>query len=210
MLTPEPRHAAPPKQVLPYPAGLSRLILRAPLLMHRLGLGGFLSRFRLVVLTTRGRKSGLPRHTPVEYRMHGTKIYLISAWGERPHWVKNLIAHPYATIQAGPRSYGATAKLVNEPSEALRAFFLFRKPAPAVYDALLARLTEAETVEARRLPELASQLTVIRLDIVDGGDGLNGLKSDLRWVLPVALVGLIGVMALARYWRSENEERGWA
>lgn len=148
-----------------------------------------MAQFRLVILTTRGRKSGLPRHTPIEYRMHGTKIYLISGWGERPNWVQNLLAYPRATLQAGSRTYGADAHLVTDTSEVLRALFLFRKPAPAVYDALLARVTDATEVDARTLPELSDQLTVIRLDITDGGIDIPTLRANLRWIW-----GVIGVI----------------
>ena len=68
---------------LPYPQGLGRWLLRLPLLLYRLGLGWLANSFRLMVLTTWGRKSGLPRHTAIEYRAHGSKIYVISAWGSR-------------------------------------------------------------------------------------------------------------------------------
>jgi deazaflavin-dependent oxidoreductase (nitroreductase family) len=181
--------------VLPYPAGGTKYLLRAPLLLYRLGLGSLLNVFRLVVLTTQGRKSGLPRHTVVEYRMHGTKVYVISAWGERPHWVQNLLAHPHATLQAGSRTYGATAHPVTDNSEILRALFLFRKRAPALYDAIIARLTDAESVDARSLPDLAEQFTVMRFDLCQG-DPMPGLKRDLTWVWGVWALSLAGLLAL--------------
>ncbi len=195
MFTPEPRSSAPPQEVIPYPKGVSRWLLRSPLLLHRLGLGDLLNRAQLVVLTTRGHKSGQPRHTIVEYRMHGTKVYLISGWGRRPHWIKNLTACPTATVQAGGRTYGASAHIVHDSGEILRALFLFRKRAPVVYDALIARMTDADKVTATNLPDLTDQLTVVRLDITRDGHPLPGLRRDLIWVWPVgaALVG--GVMA---------------
>lgn len=195
MLTPEPRPAAHPREVIPYPSGWSRYVLRAPLLLHRLGLSGLLNRFHLIVLTTRGRKSGLPRHTIVEYRMHGTKVYLISAWGQRPHWVQNSLAHPAVTVQAGNRTYAGQAHLVTDTSEILRALFLFRKRAPAVYDAIIARLTDADTVAARDLPDLADQLTVIRLDVCEGEQPLPGLRRDLTWVWAAGMLTLLGGLA---------------
>jgi deazaflavin-dependent oxidoreductase (nitroreductase family) len=193
VLTPEPRAAAPPRTVLPYPRGFIKWLLRAPLLFYRLGLGELLARGRLVVLTTRGRVSGQSRHTIVEYRMHGSKIYLISGWGTLPHWVKNLQADPCGLIQAGPRRYSVRAQMVENTSEVLRALLLFRKPAPNVYDALLARITDAESVDARSLPSLASQLTVIRLDIVDEPNDLRPFAADLVWVWAVA--GVVGSLA---------------
>ncbi len=204
MLTPEPRPAAPPRQVFPYPRGPLRTLLRAPLVLYRLGLGELLARVRLVVLTTRGRKSGLPRHTIVEYRMHGKKVYLISGWGNQPNWVQNLYAHPHATVQAGPRTYHVVATPVENTSEVLRALFLFRKPAPNIYDALLARMTDANEVNARILPALADQLTVLRLDIVDGDSGLPGAKADLAWTWGVAAVVMSVVGVLMWFARNRN------
>lgn len=206
MLTPELRQDAPPRQDLPYPNGLFRFILRQPLLLHRLGLGFLLPPFRIVILTTLGNQSGLPRRTPVEYRMHGSKIYLVSAWGTKPHWVKNIVAHPHVTVQAGPRTYGAQATLVESPSEALRAIFLFRKPAPAIYDALLARMTDADSVRARELHDLAAQVTVIRLDVTDGGTELPALKPDLAWIWGVVLMLLGGLVFLGQLKRRQRTQ----
>ena len=200
MLTPKPSLSAPPQQVFPYPRGVLRWALRFPLVLYRLGLGDLLARSRLVVLTTRGRKSGLARHTIVEYRMHGSKIYLISGWGQRPNWVQNLLESPYATVQAGPRRYNVHAYPVDNTSEILRALFLFRKPAPGIYDALLARMTDADKVNARKLPELASQLTVFRMDLTDEDSGLSALRADLIWVWGVFVL-IFGLWMAFQYRR---------
>jgi deazaflavin-dependent oxidoreductase (nitroreductase family) len=190
VLTPEPRHNAPTQRVLPYPRGVMRWIFRSPLLAYRLGLGELLARARIVVLTTVGHKSGQARHTVVEYRRHGSKIYVIAAWGEQTHWVQNLATNPIATIQSGVRTYTVRAQRVENPSEVLRALFLFRKPAPAVYDALLARITDADTVNTRLLPQLASQLTVVRFDLDEAQDAPTGVRVDLLWVWVGLLAGI--------------------
>jgi len=202
LLTPEPRTAAPPRQVIPYPTGLTRIVLRTPLLLQRAGLGWLLNLFHVTILTTQGRKSGLPRHTPIEYRMHGTKVYMVSGWGEQPNWVQNLKAHPKVALQTGNRSYGATAHIVDDTGEILRTLFLFRKRAPAIYDALIARITEAEEVSAHSLPDLANQLTVVRLDLEPEGPALPVLQADLRWVLPVVLTTGAALAVIGRVRRS--------
>ena len=122
-------------QFIPYPTGLLRLALRMPLTLFRLGLGDLLNALRLLVLTTRGRKSGQARHVAVEYRRHGSKIYMISGWGERPDWYQNLLADPLVTIQLGRHTLSALADKVTDPAEALRAVNLFRRDAPSRYDA---------------------------------------------------------------------------
>jgi deazaflavin-dependent oxidoreductase (nitroreductase family) len=175
-------------------------------MLYRLGLGEVLARARLIVLTTRGRKSGLPRHTIVEYRMHGNKIYVISGWGDRPNWVQNLQAYPLATMKSGPRRYQVEASRVENTSEVLRALFLFRQPAPQVYDSILARMTEEDSVDARKLPQLASQLTVLRLDITSQDSGLRGVRADLAWVWGVALIVIGGGLALHLARKDKSQE----
>ncbi len=49
---------------------------------------------RVMLLTTRGRKSGKLRSTPIGYWRIGEKIYLFSAWGKATSWYKNLVACP--------------------------------------------------------------------------------------------------------------------
>src|SRR5688500_9087772 len=90
-------------QFIPYPQGLWRIVARTPLYLYQAGLGWMLRPFNLLILTTQGRKTGLARHTALEYRRHGSKLYLISAWGERPHWYQNLLINPAVTVQFNGR-----------------------------------------------------------------------------------------------------------
>lgn len=55
-----------------------------------------------VLLTVRGRKSGLPRTTPVTVGEHGGRRGIISPFGET-NWARNLRAAGRATIRFGRR-----------------------------------------------------------------------------------------------------------
>src|SRR5207248_7697457 len=61
-----------------------------------------------VLLTVRGRKSGLPRSTPVAVAEISGKLWLISPFGE-VDWARNLRAAGRATITAGRRKTEVTA-----------------------------------------------------------------------------------------------------
>jgi deazaflavin-dependent oxidoreductase (nitroreductase family) len=50
------------------------------------------------VLETVGRRSGLPRQTPVANGLHGDTFWLISAHGRHAHYVHNLLANPRVRI----------------------------------------------------------------------------------------------------------------
>ncbi|MEP6986521.1 MAG: nitroreductase family deazaflavin-dependent oxidoreductase [Chloroflexota bacterium] len=192
-------------QFIPYPTGLLHLALRMPLTLFRLGLGDLLNVMRLLILTTRGRKSGQARHVAVEYRRHGSKIYVISGWGERPDWYQNLLADPLVTIQLGRQSLSALADKVTDPAEALRAVNLFRRDAPTRYDAVLGRLVDDE-ISGFKLPDVSPQFTIVRLDIIADEPLLPGLGMDRIWLWPVAIIGLVLLVTLLGHSNHDNEE----
>jgi deazaflavin-dependent oxidoreductase (nitroreductase family) len=177
---------------LPYPTGIFRRLLRLPIWLYRLGLGGLMNAISLMILTTRGRLTGLPRHTAIEYRAHGSKLYVVSGWGERPHWCQNLIADPIVTIRQGGRVFAAQARVVENTGEALRVLHLFRKRAPVFYDALITRLSDQQRVTVRSLPDVSDQFTIVRFDPLMTDPALPSVPSDLRWLWLVPLVGGLG------------------
>lgn len=67
-----------------------------------------------VLLTVRGRKSGLPRSTPVTLCEYGGRRGLISPFGETD-WARNLRAAGEATIGIGRRSEEVTAVELSPP-----------------------------------------------------------------------------------------------
>lgn len=50
-----------------------------------------------LILTTKGRKSGKMRKTPIEYRKKDGVITIVSARGEKSDWLQNLRANPDET-----------------------------------------------------------------------------------------------------------------
>jgi deazaflavin-dependent oxidoreductase (nitroreductase family) len=190
------------REIIPYPSGVVSEVLRLPLLLYRLGLGPLVNLLPLLIITTRGRKSGRPRHSVLEYRRHGTKHYVVSAWGRRTQWLQNLLAHPLVTVQKGQDRFGARATLVEDSGEALRVLYLFRKKAPIIYDAVLARLSDRESVNARNLPDISSQIVIVRLEPVVGEPTPPALPSDLAWTLRLAVLSLLAFMVvrLVRQW----------
>lgn len=195
---------------IPYPQGILRHLLRAPLLGYRLGLGSLLDMIFVMVLVSRGRKSGKPRYTPIEYRRHGSKIYVVSAWGSRPQWYQNIMANPVVTVQLGRRAYDANARVVDNPAEALRALYLFRRIAPARYDAVMRRLIKDDSVNARTLPDLSHQFTIVCLDITSQQPTLPVLAASLAWVwlfIPLAIAAAVVALLANRSRREGTSDR---
>jgi deazaflavin-dependent oxidoreductase (nitroreductase family) len=66
-----------------------------------------------LVLTTRGRRTGRPRSTPVLYLRDGDRYVVVASnYGRQRHpaWSSNLLATPEAMIQIGSRREDVTAR----------------------------------------------------------------------------------------------------
>ena len=90
---------------------LFKWIFKLPILQYKLGLGWIIGRY-ILLLTTIGRKSGLPRHTPLEYEYDrvGDRYRIAAGWGGNTDWYRNLLANPHITVQVGRRKFAAIAK----------------------------------------------------------------------------------------------------
>jgi deazaflavin-dependent oxidoreductase (nitroreductase family) len=67
----------------------------------------------LILLTTTGAKSGLPRTTPLNYSIDGDRIIVIASKGAsptHPDWYYNLVADPEAIIEIGTEKFPVRAK----------------------------------------------------------------------------------------------------
>jgi deazaflavin-dependent oxidoreductase (nitroreductase family) len=95
-----------------------RWLMRLPLWLYRARLGWLLGE-RFARLTTRGRRTGLPREVVLEVlgQEPATGALLIaSAWGSRAAWLRNLEAWPRTQVQVGRRRF--TAEVERLPEEA--------------------------------------------------------------------------------------------
>ena len=145
------------------PRGLTRSLYRLPISLYRLGWGGILGWLPMLVMTTRGRRSGAPRHVMVEFRRHGSKYYVFSAWGERTDWYRNLLQHPRVTIQHGAHVFAADARPVQDNAEALRALYLFTRNSK-LYERMFAGMSSAQAADLNSLADVAQEFTLVRLE----------------------------------------------
>lgn len=77
-------------------------------------LGRRLVRNDMLLLTTRGRKTGKPHRVPLLYlqRSDGAPV-VIASWGGRPYhpqWYRNLEADPRATVQVRSKRWPVRAR----------------------------------------------------------------------------------------------------
>jgi deazaflavin-dependent oxidoreductase (nitroreductase family) len=68
----------------------------------------------LLLLTTKGAKSGQTRVNPLVYTRDGDRYVIIASKGgspTNPDWFHNVVANPEVTLEVGPRRFAARASL---------------------------------------------------------------------------------------------------
>ncbi|MFF4564076.1 nitroreductase/quinone reductase family protein [Streptomyces sp. NPDC001435] len=85
------------------------------------------------VLETTGRKSGLPRQTPVGGRRIGDTFWLVSEFGEKSQYVRNIQADPTVRVRIRGRWHTGTAHLLPDDDPLARLRTLPRLNSTAVW-----------------------------------------------------------------------------
>ena len=84
------------------------------------------------LLETTGRSSGLPRRTPIGGRRTGGAFWLVSEFGERSHYVRNIQADPRVRLRLHGVWHEGTAHLLPEDDARARLKTLPRLNSTAV------------------------------------------------------------------------------
>jgi deazaflavin-dependent oxidoreductase (nitroreductase family) len=100
------------------------------------------------LLETTGRKSGEPRRTPVGGSRVGEQFWLVSEFGEKSQYVRNIQANPDVRVRLRGRWHNGTAHLVPD-------------------DDAKARLRELPQFNSSVVRALGTNLLTIRVDLTD-------------------------------------------
>lgn len=68
----------------------------------------------ILLLTTRGARTGRERLTPLNYSKDGDRYIVMASKGgasTHPDWYHNLIAHPQVVVEAGGERFDAIARV---------------------------------------------------------------------------------------------------
>lgn len=69
----------------------------------------------LILLTTRGAKTGQPRIAPLMLVTDGDRLLAVASKGgapKHPDWYLNLLAHPEVTVEVGTEKFETTARIL--------------------------------------------------------------------------------------------------
>jgi deazaflavin-dependent oxidoreductase (nitroreductase family) len=92
-----------------------RLIKYPPRIAYALGLGPIYGRL-VLLLTTIGRKSGLPRVTPLQYEEVDGVIYVAAARGQKADWFRNIVANPHVEVRVRNKHFHGLAEPITDPA----------------------------------------------------------------------------------------------
>ncbi|MET8149193.1 nitroreductase/quinone reductase family protein [Actinoplanes sp. NPDC049668] len=96
------------------------------------------------LLETTGRRTGLPRHTPVGNGCVGDTFWLVAAHGTQSDYVRNLQVQPAVRVKIGNRWRAGTAVVLPDDDALARSRTL-----PHQWDAALGRLMASSPLTIR-------------------------------------------------------------
>jgi deazaflavin-dependent oxidoreductase (nitroreductase family) len=201
--TPAAAVPRPPDPTLPYGPLLSRLLrpmqrgflflnrwLMGPMLRSPLGrlMGNPLTAY-LLLLRTRGRRSGLVREAPLGYVLLDGFVYCVAGYGVATPWYRNLVDNPTVEVVLPGRTIRGIAEPVTDDGEWLRTY----RTLIAGF-ALVGRLVDGDP---RRLDDatlLATHrsLPVIRIRSLDPAGPITAGPWDpggTGWLISLGVVG---------------------
>lgn len=100
-------------RILRVPRFAWRLMRLPPRAAYAVGLGPLIGRM-VLLLTTTGRKSGLPRVTPLQYEEIEGVFYVGAARGVRADWFRNIQANPQVEVRVKSRRFRGVAEPVTD------------------------------------------------------------------------------------------------
>jgi deazaflavin-dependent oxidoreductase (nitroreductase family) len=157
------------------PVGALRLAFRLPMYLYRLNLGWLLGH-RFLLLVHRGRRSGLLRETMLEVILYEPAIresVVLSAWGEKSDWYRNIEAAPALEVRTGAQRYVPEQRfLAPEENHAVIRNYGLRHPLAFRVFARVFGYPLGGTEKARR--EFAGSLRLVAFRPGDHKPGAHG------------------------------------
>jgi deazaflavin-dependent oxidoreductase (nitroreductase family) len=154
------------------PKVLLRLLKLPPQLIYKIGLGPIYGRF-VLLLTTKGRKTGKPRVTPLQYEEIDGAIYVASARGPKADWYRNLVANPTVTVQVKSRHFQGTAETRTDPKQIAEFLKIRQQRHPKMMRFLFRIVGLATRPTIEQLEEFSAQKTLVVIRPATKNQGIH-------------------------------------
>lgn len=128
--------------------------------LYRSGLAPLLGRF-VLLLTTTGRKSGLPRVTPLQYEEVDGAIYVASARGAKADWFRNILADRCVKVRIKSHEFEGLAEPVTDPCRIADFLELRLVRHPQMVGAILQSAGLPASPSRGQLEDYARQLAMV-------------------------------------------------
>ena len=114
----------------------------------------------VLLLTTTGRKSGLPRVTPLQFEEIDGAYYVGAARGVHADWFRNVVAHPQVEVQIQQKHFGANAEPITDSARIADFLELRLRRHPVMIRAMLLMQGLFQPTRAN-IERLASTLALV-------------------------------------------------
>ncbi|PRX05147.1 UNVERIFIED_ORG: deazaflavin-dependent oxidoreductase (nitroreductase family) [Actinomadura viridilutea] len=138
----------------------TRWLARAPIWMYRAGLGALFGS-RLLLLEHVGRVTGARRYVVLEVVEHPApdEYVIVSGFGERAQWYRNVLACPDVRVSTGLRRSVPAVATVMSQEEAAAVLERYARVHPRAWKNLRAVIERATGTTVDRLPMVRLKLT---------------------------------------------------
>ena len=164
----------------------------------KMGLGRYMSNPAtgyLMILRTRGRKSGEMRDAPLGYTIVGDHVYCIAGFGRPTHWFQNVLADPHVEVILPSRAFSGLAEEVTDTEERRRALVpLLRSMGVVAGMVGMGNPWRDSPEELERKIEGMPLVRVKATGIAVGPEDPGGL----HWVVPMAAGAVLALWWLRR------------
>ncbi len=143
-----------------------RVIRNPGRVAYALGLGPLIGR-NVLILTTRGRKSGRPHATPLQYEEVGGTVYVGSARGERADWFQNILADPEVEVRMKRHRFRGRAETITETSRVADFLELRLERHPKMVGAILRSEGFPSRPSRAQIEEYAAKRAMVAIHPLD-------------------------------------------
>ena len=135
--------------------------------LYAIGLGPLIGRL-ILLLTTTGRKTGLPRVTALQYEEVDGLIFVGSSRGLQADWVRNLIAHPEVEVRVRSQRFRGRAEVTSDPERVADFLALRLQRHPRIVGRILKMEGLPACPTRQQLLVYATRLALITVRPLDG------------------------------------------
>ncbi len=135
---------------------MAKLAFKAQMFMLRNNMMGSAGDM-ILIITTKGRKTGKEYSTPIGYVRDGETIYALNNGGVS-NWYKNALQNPEVILEIKGQRYHAVAQPVNDALERQRIFDLYKQQRGGAFPRFFGVAVDAPEAELEQA--LASRVFV--------------------------------------------------